>query len=255
MELEELDALFEKIPKPRAQSPKQKSFRPIINESSLYPQAPPCYSSIGLGALMDFVNPKTPEKLEEKLGRNKTFLIAKFEPSTLIEKKKKQKKAKYLTRRTLSAKEKKRMNLFNMKTHTPSFESLVPLNILWEDYIAELIGNEKKEAGRYPKLLRADYHGARISVLNCTCSSSIGLEGIVVKDSMRTFQFVTELNEAKIILKQTATFGIHWGKETFRIVGEHFVLRPSDRSKLKVKEKPFTKVQAKLLDISKGIQQ
>ena len=47
------------------------------------------------------------------------------------------------------------------------------------------------------KLASADFHGAEVTVVRSRCMGTVGLAGIVVRDTKFTFQIITKKNELK----------------------------------------------------------
>ena len=62
------------------------------------------------------------------------------------------------------------------------------------------------ESGAVAKLVSADFHGAELEVVRSRCVSSVGVRGIVVRDSKFVFQIVTRRNELKIVPKEHTVF-------------------------------------------------
>ena len=105
----------------------------------------------------------------------------------------------------LSAKEKRRLGIYDIPDHAKKYEIYEPLHRMWVGYMWEILGMREGEPGFVTvqsagsKLTSADYHGAEIAVVRSRCVGMIGLEGIVVKDTKFTFQVITKKNELKSI--------------------------------------------------------
>ena len=111
-------------------------------------------------------------------------------------------------------------------------------------------------------MLRGDFHGAYLTVLECKNDNMVGASGIVIKETLRTFDIIQdpsplldeseesemrdENNSAKnvpiinkpiiTVLKSICIFLVSVGKEyTFILNGNSLVYRPSDRIKHKFK--------------------
>jgi len=70
-----------------------------------------------------------------------------------------------------------------------------------------LIGHDKVDtANLLTKVLKADFHGAIISVFNAKNKCLIGVEGIVIKETQKAFYIVNQQNEQKTILKKGMVF-------------------------------------------------
>lgn len=111
------------------------------------------------------------------------------------------------------------------------------MNDLWREYIDDLLGGKYTENNIQNKLLKADFHGAKILVWKAKCDGYIGLKGIVVHDTQRTFRIITPDNEVKTILKHDTIFLIKVGEKIVKLFGQNFQYRPADRVKVKWTQK------------------
>ncbi|ORY85003.1 Rof/RNase P-like protein [Protomyces lactucae-debilis] len=121
------------------------------------------------------------------------------------------------------------------------------LNALWQGYMAEIWAGGPPEA----KLLKADYHGARVTVIQSSCPSHVFTTGIVIKETRNTFvigtasgrvvtipkratvfEFETQLPNAKAANppKEPDTSTVKW-----QVFGEHFGYRAAERVSKKFK--------------------
>ncbi|KAL2914094.1 RNase P/RNase MRP complex subunit [Polyrhizophydium stewartii] len=87
------------------------------------------------------------------------------------------------------------------------------------------------------KLVKADFHGAMLTVAKSKCPANVGLSGIVIKDTENTFHLVTRDNKLKVVpkLNNVFTFGI--GDTLFTLFGNQFRTRPAERATKKFKVK------------------
>lgn len=103
----------------------------------------------------------------------------------------------------LSAKEKRVSGIYDIPKEHQKYSIYVPLHEMWTKYMWEILGLKEghksfvtpKNAG--PMLTSADYHGSKLRVVRSKCTSTVGLEGIVVRDTKFTFQIITAKNELK----------------------------------------------------------
>lgn len=103
----------------------------------------------------------------------------------------------------LSAKEKRILGIYEIPKESQKYDIYVPLYRMWLGYIWEILGMVKgkqiwvtgQTAGG--KLASADFHGAKLMVVRSKCVSTVGLHGIVVRDTKFTFQIITKGNELK----------------------------------------------------------
>lgn len=136
--------------------------------------------------------------------------------------------------RPLSAKEKRKIKLYDVPS-TAQFHSLyLPLNKLWTGYMNEILST----GGYEPKLLKADYHGAWLKVTKSSCPGTLFLEGIVIKETRHTFVISTPGDEMKTIPKRCKVFEFRVKLDiasqeadyfTWEVFGEHFGYRAAER--------------------------
>lgn len=70
--------------------------------------------------------------------------------------------------------------------------------------------NPQNETNTETRLLRADYHGAYITVTRSKCPSLIGISGIVIQETRNVFKIITRNDrlKSKYICKIYNTFTI-----------------------------------------------
>jgi RNase P/RNase MRP subunit p29 len=85
------------------------------------------------------------------------------------------------------------------------------------------------------KLVRADYHGALITIKESKCNSMVGLTGIVLHESAHMFSVVCTDNKARCIPKKDSIFSISCHGITFILYGKHLIINPTERSTKKFK--------------------
>lgn len=158
----------------------------------------------------------------------------------------KKKRLKALKPKPLSARERRRLRLYELPEAGRKHALFAPLNDLWAGYIREVLGSELYGGGQgaAAKLSAADFHGADVEVSRSRCPSRVGVRGIVVKDSRFAFEVVTRRDEVKILPKEGTMFRAHVpapgaGPEQktfcFEIHGDQFQHRASDRANKKFK--------------------
>ncbi|KAJ3260441.1 RNase P/RNase MRP complex subunit [Boothiomyces macroporosus] len=94
--------------------------------------------------------------------------------------------------KTLSRKKRKELKLDEI-TNT-QYSTFEPLHELWKGYMAELL---QDNTDLPTKLLKCDYHGAIITVIESKVPTNIHTAGIVVKDTENMFYIVTKENLLK----------------------------------------------------------
>ncbi|KAF2861113.1 RNase P/MRP, p29 subunit [Piedraia hortae CBS 480.64] len=134
----------------------------------------------------------------------------------------------------------RKLGLHEIPKSKQKFGIYKPLNGLWEGYIREVLGIatgrtyiDTLSAG--PLLLTADYHGALITVVKSTCPSRVGIRGIVVKDTMFTFEVVTKKDQLKVLPKEGSIFRVIIGECVVELNGDAFKCRAPDRAGRKFK--------------------
>ncbi|KAF6746934.1 Rof/RNase P-like protein [Ephemerocybe angulata] len=102
------------------------------------------------------------------------------------------------------------------------YAQLLPLHHLWIGYMSELLGLPSPPAGTvrtdslgsgvpssasmHPKLLKADFHGAVITVKDSKNNSLVGKSGILIHETENAFKLVTPENQVKMIPKENSIF-------------------------------------------------
>jgi ribonuclease P protein subunit POP4 len=168
------------------------------------------------------------EVFEKEFTSDKVYTIDKFINKNNKKNKKKQIKQNY-THEMIK----------NLKKEKMNYEDLLVMNKLWQEYITELMNNTNNKENILEKILKADLHGAILTVINSTNKNNIGISGIVLFESRRTFNILTKKNEIKTILKQGCIFEtmLEFNKMKILIYGENFIYKSAERTKIKFKPK------------------
>ncbi|KAJ9149512.1 Ribonuclease P protein subunit [Coniochaeta hoffmannii] len=172
---------------------------------------------------------------------------------------------KALKPKPLSARQRRKLGLYEVPKSGQKYAIYEPLHKLWVGYIREILGNEVYTGGQgaAAKLASADFHGAAVEVVRSGCVSRVGIKGIVVRDSRFVFEVVTEKDVVKTVPKEGTIFRVEVpagdgeddvggkekdgpggkekkgkagsGKFIFELHGEQFRYRPADRATKKFK--------------------
>ncbi|XP_066511195.1 ribonuclease P protein subunit p29-like [Hoplias malabaricus] len=139
----------------------------------------------------------------------------------------------------LNAKERRELKVFQLKPEHQKYELFLPLHELWKQYVVELCN---LRPGSNPqmiqqKLLKADFHGAVLTVVRSKCPSYVGASGILVQELKHVFKIITKENKLKVIPKRNSVFRVEIGDFITHIYGSKFELRSSERSAKKFKQK------------------
>ncbi|XP_050397723.1 ribonuclease P protein subunit p29 [Patella vulgata] len=145
-------------------------------------------------------------------------------------------------RKTLTNMERKKLKIFDIKKEDQKYEKYLPLHNLWKDYIKDLLcGPKDKSDGCLnndaQKLLKADVHGAILTVKKSKCPSYIHTTGIVLQETRNTFKLITKENKLKCIPKLNSIFTLEDSGIIYTIYGNHFRVKASERAIRKFKSK------------------
>ncbi|CAO3613920.1 unnamed protein product [Mucor hiemalis] len=142
----------------------------------------------------------------------------------------------------LTAREKRRLKIYDIPKEAHKYELFIPLSALWQEYMEKLLkqGTQNFEQ----KLIKADFHGAPFTVIQSTNPSYVGVTGIIVQETLSMFKIITKQNKLKQIPKNSTIFTIKIKKnekqeeKDYVMYGQQFVSRPSERAVKKFKPKP-----------------
>jgi ribonuclease P protein subunit POP4 len=97
----------------------------------------------------------------------------------------------------LTAREIKEKKLFKFDNNDIfNYGSYIPLYKLWKSYIHDIISSTPPSAYT-TKIIKSDFHGAKMFVSKSKNPSLVGISGIVIKESKNCFYFVTKENKLK----------------------------------------------------------
>ncbi|XP_025023399.1 ribonuclease P protein subunit p29 isoform X3 [Python bivittatus] len=116
-------------------------------------------------------------------------------------------------RKGLSAKQRREMRLFEI---TPEQQRRQPQMI-------------------QTKLLKADFHGALVTVTKSKCPSYVGITGIILQEMKHVFKIITKEDKLKVIPKRNSIFSIEIDGFVSYIYGSRIQFRASERSAKKFK--------------------
>ncbi|KAF1796405.1 Rof/RNase P-like protein [Mucor lusitanicus] len=138
----------------------------------------------------------------------------------------------------LTAKEKRRLKVYDIPKEAHQYKLFEPLSQLWQGYMSRLLSQGSVNFEQ--KLIKADFHGATMTVVQTTNPSYIGVTGIVIQETMSMFKIITKENKLKQIPKNSSNFDIYIQEtqKNYRLYGPQFVARPAERASKKFKPKP-----------------
>ncbi|XP_042524030.1 ribonuclease P protein subunit p29 isoform X1 [Dipodomys spectabilis] len=140
----------------------------------------------------------------------------------------------------LSARQRRSLRLFDIKPEQQRYNLFLPLHELWKQYIRDLCNGLRPDTQPQmiqAKLLKADLHGAVISVTKSKCPSYVGLTGILLQETKHVFKIITREDQLKVIPKLNCVFTVEIDGFISYIYGSKFQLRSSERSAKKFKAK------------------
>ncbi|SPO03237.1 related to ribonuclease P protein subunit p29 [Cephalotrichum gorgonifer] len=110
----------------------------------------------------------------------------------------------------LSARERRRLGLYDVPRDQAKYALFEPLHDLWLGYIREVLGNDIHRGGpeTAQKLTSAEFHGAEVEVSRSGCVSRVGVKGIVIKDTRFVFEIITRRNKIKTVPKEGTMFRV-----------------------------------------------
>ncbi|XP_036202249.1 ribonuclease P protein subunit p29 [Myotis myotis] len=142
--------------------------------------------------------------------------------------------------RGLSARQRRALRLFDIKPEQQRYDLFLPLHELWKQYIRDLCNGLRPDTqpqAIQAKLLKADLHGAIVSVTKSKCPSYVGVTGILLQETKHVFKIITKEDRLKVIPKLGCVFSVETDGFVSYIHGSKFQLRSSERSAKKFKAK------------------
>lgn len=161
-------------------------------------------------------------------------------------------KAKRKTKNnTVSRKMIKKQKLFHIKNNL-TYKQVEPMKQYWDEYAQQLLKDAMGSLGEsaYLRLLRGDFHGAGLKIVGSTVDRQVGMEGIVLKESLKTFSIVTKGDKHVVIVKQNCVFEFQVGVRIFQVMGAGIVYRSEERVRMKPKYHNLLGKIGKLVQIS-----
>ncbi|XP_069822314.1 ribonuclease P protein subunit p29-like isoform X4 [Dendropsophus ebraccatus] len=172
-----------------------------------------------------------------KTSNAEEFLSRKAVVLEFYQKKRKRKshKAKGFT-----AKERRELKLFKINPDQQRYHMYLPLHELWKQYIRDLCHGLRPDMQPQMiqnKILKADLHGAMLTVHKSKCPSYVGLTGILLQESKHVFKIITKEDKLKVVPKLNCVFSLEIDGFISYIYGSKLQMRASERSAKKFKAK------------------
>lgn len=126
------------------------------------------------------------------------------------------------------------------------YTDLLPLHQLWLKYIQSILGDKFSLNESHnlmdvnweninQQIIKADFHGAKISVVKSKCPSLVGISGIVVQDTKNTFRICSTDNVMRTLPKDAIVIKLYLHELTLQIYGKQLSIRPTERTVKKFK--------------------
>ncbi|KAI0374793.1 RNase P/MRP p29 subunit [Pilatotrama ljubarskyi] len=120
----------------------------------------------------------------------------------------------------MSRREGEQRGVWKLRKEETKFLLFVPLHSLWLGYMSELLSLSPQPAGTvsdpaaampgaagmHAKLIKADFHGAVVTVRRSKNPCLVGISGIVVHETENSFKVITRKDQLKLIPKQNSVF-------------------------------------------------
>ena len=139
--------------------------------------------------------------------------------------------------RKMSHRQLKRDGLYDYELNGAKYADFLPMHKLWVGYISTVLGNKRFAQPEDvmqdvvgTKLLKADYHGAFVTVQECGTPSMVGVCGIVLLERRNTFLIITKHSELKKVPKVGTVFVFQVAGLVVRLHGSQLRFRASERS-------------------------
>ncbi|KAJ1779943.1 RNase P/RNase MRP complex subunit [Coemansia sp. RSA 518] len=151
-------------------------------------------------------------------------------------------------RKKITAKEKRQLKIYDIPEEARRYELFLPLHRLWTKYISSLFGDRdiasqladaKQQQQALGRLIKADLHGAKLSVERSKCPNFVGISGIVAQETKNAFKLITPDNRLVVVPKTRCVFALELSSDSQCLIyGDQFMYRASERAAKKFKPKP-----------------
>ncbi|GMH23024.1 hypothetical protein Nepgr_024867 [Nepenthes gracilis] len=108
--------------------------------------------------------------------------------------------------RHMSMKQLKKCQAFEVPKEYWNFDGFLPMHQLWNSYVTQLLRNTGRNQNAQC-LLGADLHGAILRVVECKVDILVGVMGIMIRETAKTFRIITQDNKFKVVPKKEHDFG------------------------------------------------
>lgn len=191
-----------------------------------------------------FIQKTIPKIKERDLKSLKTSLRNK--PIMLVGEQKKNKK------KNKKRSQKRVKNRIIARPTNTNYSDYEKLRILWKEYITDLLSDYQtlKSGESVPSLdnknaqevlLKADYHGANLTIADSPCKSLHGVHGTVLQETKNLFLLCTRENKLVKIPKNKTIFTFEYSGYLITLFGSQFCFKPSHRLMKRFTKNPSLK--------------
>ncbi|KAG8697787.1 hypothetical protein FRC08_006328 [Ceratobasidium sp. 394] len=150
--------------------------------------------------------------------------------------------------------------LSKVSTQGLKYQTFLDVHTLWTGYMYELLNLRSLSLidgpldahisshamGMQTKLVKADFHGCKLTVKASKCPTLVSCSGIVIEETANVFRIITPDDRVKVLPKQNSIFSftipVQPGQTDsaeiqFELYGNQFRFRADDRASRKFKSK------------------
>uniref|UniRef100_A0A7S0RUB3 Uncharacterized protein n=1 Tax=Pyramimonas obovata TaxID=1411642 RepID=A0A7S0RUB3_9CHLO len=171
-------------------------------------------------------------RLQDKAG---TLLLdnpsSKFNIESAKEKSRRDQQLKnkqHLPKPLMGAHERRNLKLQKLPSDLCEYSLYEPLHDKWCEYVEQLLSNApgvmSSDTECLPQLATVDLHGSQMRVVRSKEPSRVGVEGLVVMDTCKTFHIISRENRLHVVPKTGSIFEMKFKNRRFAIHGNNLVV-------------------------------
>jgi ribonuclease P protein subunit POP4 len=142
--------------------------------------------------------------------------------------------------RKVSHRQLKLDGMYEFSLNGRTYKDFLPMHTLWLQYMGAVLSKHGSNASLEQigtKVLKADWHGAFITVLQSETPSLVGHAGIVLVERKNTFLIVNKKSQLLLLSKAGTVFAMRLNNMTLKLYGDNLRVRSSERSVQKFRRK------------------
>ncbi|KAG9122262.1 hypothetical protein FRC07_001445 [Ceratobasidium sp. 392] len=165
------------------------------------------------------------------------------------------------SRRKANRESRAERRLSRASTQGLKYQTFLDIHTLWTGYMSELLNLQSLSSingsldmhvashaiGMQTKLVKADFHGCKLTVKASKCPTLVGVSGIVIEETANVFRVIAPDDRVRVLPKQNSIFTflipLQPGQADtdsqiqFELYGNQFRFRADDRASRKFKSK------------------